>query len=70
MIWMFDWMLVVWATVYAVDRVNSTMYGMFDRGFRVISESATHKPQYIDTPIAGMYGPVQATQVSALMGHI
>ena len=38
------------ATVYAVDRVNGTMYGKFNRGFRVISERATLKPQYTNTP--------------------
>ena len=56
-------------TVYAVDRVNDTIYGMFDRGFRVISDSATLKPQYIDTPLPGMYGPMQATQVNTLAGQ-
>ena len=44
-------------TVYAVDRVNGTMHGSFKGGFRVISERTTNKPQYMDTPLAGMYGP-------------
>ena len=54
-------------TVYAVDIVNGTMYGMFDIGFRVISESVTLKPQYIGTPLSGMHGPTQVTQVSTLV---
>ena len=43
-------------TVYAVNRVNGTMYGRFNGGFRVISERATLEPQYVNTPLAGMYG--------------
>ena len=30
-------------TIYAVDRVNGTMYGIFSVGYRVISERATKK---------------------------
>ena len=30
-----------WPTIYAVDRVNGTMYGKFSVGYRVISERAT-----------------------------
>ena len=57
-------------TVYVVDRVNSTMYGKFNRGFRVISERATIELQYIITPLAaGMYGPAQTTQMSTLSGQ-
>ena len=56
-------------TVYAMDRVNSTMYGRLKRGFRVISERATLETQYINTPLAGMYGPAQATQKSTLSGQ-
>ena len=56
-------------TVYAVDRVNGTMYRRFNRGFRVISERATLEPQYIHTPITGMYGPTQAAQMSTLPGQ-
>ena len=56
-------------TVYAVDRVNSTIHGRFNRGFRVISERATIEPQYINTPLAGMYEPAQATQMSTLSGQ-
>ena len=52
--------------MYAVDRVNGTMYGRFYRGFRVIIERAILEPQYINT---GMYGPAQATQMSTLSGQ-
>ena len=31
-------------TMYVVGTVNCIMYGMFDRGFRVISENATLRP--------------------------
>ena len=44
-------------TVYVVDRVNGTMYGRFNGDFRVISERATLEPQYINTPLVGIYEP-------------
>ena len=31
-------------TIYAVDKVNRTMYGRFTRGFRMISERVTAEP--------------------------
>ena len=55
-------------TIYAVDRVNGTMYGRFSRGFRLINERATVEPQYRDTPLTGMYGPAQPMHMSALSG--
>ena len=36
-------------SIYAVDRVNRTMYGKFSVGYRVISEKATVKPQFKPT---------------------
>ena len=57
-------------TVYAVDRVNGTMYGSYKGGFRVISERATIKPQYMNTPLAGMYGPTWTTHKSTLSEQI
>ena len=33
-------------SIYAVDRVNGTMYGKFSVGYRVIPEKATIIPQY------------------------
>ena len=36
-------------SIYAVDRVNGTMYSKFDVGYRMISEKATVKPQFRPT---------------------
>ena len=36
-------------SIYAVDRVNGTMYGKFSMGYRMISEKATIIPQYQHT---------------------
>ena len=33
-------------SIYAVDRVNGTMYSTFDMGCRMISEKAAVKPQF------------------------
>ena len=55
-------------TIYAVDRVNGTMYGRFGRGFRIINERATVEPQYRGASLAGMYGPVQPMHMSTLPG--
>ena len=55
-------------TIYAVDRVNGTMYGRFSRGFRMISERATAEPQYRGSPLAGMYRPAQPMHTSTLSG--
>ena len=38
-------------SIYAVDRVNGTMYGKFSVGYRVISEKATGKPQFKPTSL-------------------
>ena len=46
-------------TIYAVDRVNGTMYGKFSVGYRVISERATMEPQYRDASLEGEYVPMQ-----------
>ena len=55
-------------TIYAVDRVNGTMYGKLSVGFRVINERATTELQYRGTSLAGMYGPMQPMHVSTLPG--
>ena len=55
-------------TIYAVDRVNGTMYGKFSVCFRVISERATKELQYKDASLDSMYGPVQPVPVSTLPG--
>ena len=54
--------------MYAVERVNGTMYGRFSRGFRLINERATFEPQYNDTPLIGMYGSAQPVHMSTLLG--
>ena len=38
-------------SIYAVDRVNSTMYGKFSVGYRSIPEKAMVIPQYQHTPV-------------------
>ena len=55
-------------TIYAVDRVNGTMYGKFSRGFTIINERATIEPQYRGASLAGMYGPAQPMHMSTLLG--
>ena len=54
-------------TMYAVDRVNVTMYGKFSGAFRIINERATKEPQYRGTSLAGMYG-AQPMHMSTLLG--
>ena len=44
-------------SIYAVDRVNSTMYGKFNVGYRSIPEKAMVIPQYQHTPVEDEYGP-------------
>ena len=42
-------------SIYAVDRVNGTMYGKFSMGYRVIPEKATIIPQYQCTSMENEY---------------
>ena len=51
-------------TIYAVDRVNGTMYGKFSVGFRVINERATTELQYKDTTLSGMYESAQSVHIT------
>ena len=44
-------------SIYAVDRVNGTMYGKFSVGYRIMSEKATVIPQYQHTSVEDEYGP-------------
>ena len=44
-------------SIYAVDRVNGTMYGKFSVGYRIIPEKAMVIPQYQHTPVEDEYGP-------------
>ena len=42
-------------SIYAVDRVNGTMYGKFSMGYRLIPEKATVIPQYQSTTMESEY---------------
>ena len=42
-------------SVYAVDRVNSTMYGKFSVGYKIIPEKATVIPQFQQPPVEDEY---------------
>ena len=53
-------------TIYAVDRVNGTMYGKFSVGYRVINERATVRPQFRPISLEGEYVPMQPTYVNTL----
>ena len=55
-------------TIYAVDRVNGTMYSKFSMGYRVINERATVKPQFRPTSLEGEYVSMQPTYVNTLPG--
>ena len=44
-------------SLYAVDRVNGTMYGKFSIGNRMIPEKATVIPQYQHTSVEDEYTP-------------
>ena len=44
-------------SIYAVDRVNGTMYGTFSVGYKIILEKATVIPQFQLTPIEDEYRP-------------
>ena len=44
-------------SIYAVDRVNGTMYGKFSVRYRIIPERATVIPQFQQTPVEDEYRP-------------
>ena len=44
-------------SIYAVDRVNGTMYGKFSVGYKSIPEKAMVIPQYQQTPVEDEYRP-------------
>ena len=44
-------------SIYAVDRVNGTMYGKFSVGYRIIPEKAMVIPQFQQTPVEDEYRP-------------
>ena len=53
-------------SIYAVDRVNRTMYGKFSVGYRIIHEKATLIPQFPQTPLEDEYNTIQPTYVNTL----
>ena len=44
-------------SIYAVDRVNGTMYGKFSMGYRIIPKKAMVIPQYQHTSVEDEYVP-------------
>ena len=42
-------------SIYAVDRVNGTLYGKFSVGYKIIPEKAMVIPQYQQTPAEDEY---------------
>ena len=44
-------------SIYAVDRVNGTIYGKFSVGYKIIPEKATVIPQFQQTPVEHGYRP-------------
>ena len=55
-------------SIYAVDRVNGTMYGKFSMGYRIIHGKATVIPQFKQTPLEDEYNTMQPTYVNTLPG--
>ena len=55
-------------SIYAVDRVNGTMYSNFDVGYRMINEKATVKCQFKHTSLEDEYTIMQPTYVNTLPG--
>ena len=53
-------------SIYAVDRMNGTMYGKFSVGYRVISEKATVKPQFKPASLEDEYTIMQPTYENTL----
>ena len=55
-------------TVYAVDRVNGTMYAKFSVDYRVINERPIVKPQFRPTSLEDEYTSMQPTFANTLPG--
>ena len=55
-------------SIYAVDRVNGTMYGKFSVGYKIIPEKATVIPQFQQTPLEDECNAIRPTHVSTLPG--
>ena len=52
-------------SIYAVDRINDTMYGKFSVGYKIIPKKATVIPQFQQTPVEDEY---KTTYVNTLPG--
>ena len=57
-----------WTTIYAIDRVNGTMYGTFSMGYRIINERATVRPQFRPTSLEGEHVSMQPTYANTQLG--
>ena len=55
-------------SIYAVDRVNGTIYGKFSVGYRIIHEKATVIPQFKLAHLEDEYNTIQPTYVNTLPG--
>ena len=53
-------------SIYAVDRVNGTMYGKFSVGYRSIPEKATVIPQYQHTLVEDEYWPAYENTIPGI----
>ena len=56
------------ASIYAVYRVNGTMYGKFSVGYRIIHEKVTVIPQFKHTSLEDEYNAMQPTYANTLPG--
>ena len=54
-------------SLYAVDRVNGTMYGKFSIGYRLIPEKATVIPQYQHVSGEDKYTPTYENTLLELL---
>ena len=55
-------------SIYAIDRVNGTLYGTFSVGYRMIPERATVIPQFQWTPLGNECNIIQPTYTNTLPG--
>ena len=55
-------------SIYAVDRVNGTMYGKFSVGYRLIPEKATVIPQYQSTSMESGRTPAYENMLPGITG--
>ena len=55
-------------SIYAINRVNGTMYGKFSVGYKMIPEKATVIPQFKQTPLEDECNAIWPTYVSTQSG--